>query len=252
MRYATLVVAAALAAGACTRPPRPVAPPPIPGAAGVLARAIDQAGGAAALERAPALSWKGEATVHAGGRDVRIEGTWAVQPPDSAVVTTHEEGHGHEGERSLVYAAPRGWIVSGGRFQPMPAAMLANERDEFFLYQVMRLVDLRAPGVALEEIAPDAEGQRGIRAAVPGHAPVELYVNATGRLAHVRMPVRDPMGAAGTLTQDVYLLGAAEEDDVVWPTAMRITLNGAPYFEMEMHDFETMERLDDEKLRGPR
>ncbi|HSU15666.1 hypothetical protein [Longimicrobium sp.] len=252
-RNVVLILSAALAGlSSCTPPPRVVAPPPIPGAAGVLARAIGQAGGAEALERARALSWKGEATVRAGGRTVRIEGVWAVQPPDTAVVSTWEEGRGRATERSLVYAAPRGWIVSGGRFQPMPAAMLANERDEFFLYQVMRLVPLRAPGVTLAEIPPDSAGQAGIRAMVPGRPPVELYVDATGRLAHVRMPVRDPAGGAAPVTQDVWLQGAAEEDDVVWPTSMRITLNGAPYFDMEIHDLETMERLEDPRLGGPR
>jgi hypothetical protein len=141
--------------------------PPSTGSAGdaMLERAIEQAGGARAMGRARALEWDGDATVHAGGRVIHLAGNWRVQPPDSAVVATHDVTLGPGTTRWLVLAAPHGWLVSGGQFTPMPPNLLANERAEFYLYELMRLVSLQAPTVTRSVAAPDSLGQPG-----PGRA----------------------------------------------------------------------------------
>lgn len=143
--------------------------------------------------------------------------------------------------------------MSGDRFTPMPPAMLANERDEFYLYDVMRLVPLREPGVTLEPIAPDSLGDAGFRARGPGRADVELYVSARdGRLAHLRTRVPDPAAAGTTMLQDLWLDGAVEADGVRWPRTIRITMNGAPYFELTVRSLSTSRRLTEVMLKGPK
>jgi hypothetical protein len=232
------------ACGCVLYAPAPVTP------AGLLARAIDQAGGAEALTAARALAWTGDAVVHAGGRTVRIAGEWAVQPPDTAVVATYDVTRGPESTRALVVAAPRGWMVRGGQFQPMPPAMLANERDEFYLYEVMRLVPLRAPAVTLSAVAPDSLGQAGFRATQPGRPWVELYFDGDGRLAHLRTVVQDPSGGAPA-RQDVWLSGTLEAGGIRWPRELRITMNGAPYFDLTLRALRVLPRIDDPRLAGP-
>jgi hypothetical protein len=246
VQAALILSIAALSAGACATARGPAAASP----RALLARAIAQAGGASALTATRALAWSGNATVHAGGRTVRIAGEWAIQPPDTAVVATYDVTRGPASTRALVVAAPRGWIVSGAQFQPMPPAMLASERDEFYLYDVMRLVPLRAPGVTLTAIAPDSLGQAGFRAEQPGWPPVEVYVDAGGRLAHLRTQVRDPSGGA-PVRQDVWLSGVMEAGGVRWFREMRLTMNGAPYFDLTLLSLRVLPRVDDPRLSGP-
>lgn len=237
---------AVLTAASCATIPatRPADPPAL------LARAIRQAGGADALAAARALAWSGDAVVHAGGRTVRIAGDWMVQPPDTAVVATYDVTRGPASTRALVVAAPRGWIVSGTQFQPMPPALLASERDEFYLYDVMRLVPLRAPGVTLTAIAPDSLGQAGFRAEQPGRPAVEVYVDARGRLAHLRTLVQDAGGGAPT-RQDVWLSGTTQAGGVRWFREMRLTTNGAPFFDLTIRSLRVLPRADDPRLAGP-
>lgn len=217
----------------------------------VLARAIERAGGAAALERARSLEWEGDATVHAGGRAVSIAGRWAVQPPDTAVVSTWEASRGPESVRHLVLAASRGWTVRGGAFTPMPPAMLASEREEFYLYSAMRLVPLRDPGVTLIPIPADSLGQRGIRARREGRPDVELYVDAAGRLAHLRIVLPD--GSDGRpVRQDVWLDGSIEAEGVRWPRTIRITQDGAPFFDLTLRSLRVGTAVSDALLAGPR
>lgn len=114
-------------------------------------------------------------------------------------------------------------MVSGDRFDPMPPSMLANERDEFYLYDVMRLVPLQTPAVTPTSVPRDSLGQRGFRASQSGRPDLELYVDDDGRLAHLRTWVAHPM-SAGSVRQDVWLVGEIAADGVRWPQTIPITL----------------------------
>ena len=220
-----------------------------PSPAAMLDRAIEQAGGVQALARARALTWEGDAIVNAG-RIVQISGTWAVQPPDTAVVSTFDVARGPESTRSLVVAAPRGWLVTGGQFEPMSAALLANERDEFYLYDVMRLVPLREPEVRLTAIARDTAGYAGFRAERAGRPAVDVHVDGTGRLAHLRTRVPNPAGGEPVL-QDMWLEGVIEASGVRWPRDLRIFLNSQPFFALTLRTLRVHDRVEDPRLRGP-
>ena len=217
--------------------------------AAILDRAIEQAGGHAALARARALTWEGDAIVNAG-RIVEISGTWAIQPPDTAVVSTFDVARGPGSMRALVFAAPRGWLVTGEQFEPMPANMLATERDEFYLYAVMRLVPLREPGVTLTAIPRDSLGPAGFRAERAGRPAVDLHVDATGRLAHLRTNIPDPAGGA-PVRQDIWLSGTIDAAGVRWPRDLRIYLGGQPFFALTLRTLRVHDRVDDPRLKGP-
>jgi hypothetical protein len=83
----TLTAALALTTAACAAGMRTPSASDSPD--DILDRAIQQAGGAEALNDAVAVEWEGVASVHAGDRDVQIAGRWQIQPPDSAVVSTY-------------------------------------------------------------------------------------------------------------------------------------------------------------------
>jgi hypothetical protein len=214
----------------------------------ILEQAIQRAGGAAALERARALTWTGEAIVHAGGRTVDIEGRWAVQPPDTAVVSTFDITRGRHTTRHLVLASPNAWIVRDTQFAPMPPNMLASERDAFYLYSVIRLVPLR--NAMLSRISPDSAGNEGIRASMAGRPAVDLYVDATGRLRHFRTTVIDAESGKPARAE-VSVHGAIEADSVRWPRGIRFRLDGKPYFDLTVRSLRTGAQLSDTLLNGP-
>lgn len=217
----------------------------------LLERAIVQAGGSDALSRAYALIWEGDAIVETAGRVVHITGSWAVQPPDTAVVATYDVARGTESTRALVVAAPRGWLMRGQHIENMPTEMLANERDEFYLYHVMRLVTLRDPGTVLSSTTSDSLGQPGLRAEVAGRPTVDLFFDGAARLAHLRTRVRNPSGP-GAVAQDLWFTGIIEADGVRWPREIRITMDGVPYFTVRLRSLRVQRRVDDPRLRGPR
>ena len=216
----------------------------------MLDRAIDRAGGAPALTAARALTWEGDGIVHAGGRLVQIAGTWAIQPPDTAVISTFDIERGPSSRRALIVAAPRGWLVNGEQFSPMPEAMLATERDEFYMYDVMRLVTLRDPEVTLTPVSADTAGHAGFRAERAGRPWIELYVDRSGRLAHLRTRIANPAGGE-PVTQDTWVSGEIEAGGIRWPRDFRILVNGQPFFALTIRTLRVHDRVEDPRLRGP-
>lgn len=217
----------------------------------LLASAIEAAGGAEALSRARALIWDGKATVHFGGRLVQIAGRWSVQPPDTAVISTYDLEVGPAGTRSLVLAAPRGWLVSDGQSTPMPPAMLATQRAEFYLYELILLAPLRSPGVTLSAAEPDSLGQVGIRVEQPGRPSAVVYLDDQDRLTHVRLRV--PSESTGKPEwQDVWLEGTIEAAGVRWPRELHLLVNGKPYFDLTIESLRVLPRLTDPLLKRPR
>ncbi|MEO7962824.1 MAG: hypothetical protein ABIT38_02835 [Gemmatimonadaceae bacterium] len=217
----------------------------------LLTRAIAYAGGDAALSRARALTWDGEAIVHAGGRTVPIAGRWAIQPPDSAIVATYAVANGPTTMRSLIVAAPRGWTESKGAFTPLPATMLANERDEFYLYSVMRLVTLRAPGVTLVAVARDSSGNEGLGVRQTGRPDVDLFIGKDGRVVRLVTIVADA-STGKPAREELAFEGSLSASGIRWPHILRITLEGAPYFDLTMRNLRVYPRLDEPLLRGPK
>jgi hypothetical protein len=204
-------------------------------------------GGDSAVSQATALTWDADAAVHANGRVIDITGQWSVHPPDTAIVDTYDVTRGPSTRRALVLAAPRGWVVAGKEFTPLPEGALANERDEFYLYHVMRLVSLRTPDVTLAAIPPDSLGQRGFRAKRSGRPDVDLWVDTTGRVRHLRLLVADPSGGAPVL-EDAWLDGTIDAGGIHWPRTIKLTLHGAPYFDLTIRALRTHARLADSLL----
>jgi hypothetical protein len=244
----TLLTAVLLGAAACSRATQSAPAGPSPDE--LLQRAIERAGGADALNRARAVEWVGEATVHDDDRVVRIAGTWSVQPPDTAVVSTYDPSQGRHTTRSMVLAVPRGWLVNGREFSPMSPALLARERAEFYFYQLFRLVPLLGSNVTRSLAEPDSLGQVGIRVEEPGHPAAFLYFSRDGQLAHVRMQV--PGGGGEPEWQDAWLAGLVESKGMRWPRELHLLIDGQPYFDLTIESFRALPKLESPLLSGPR
>jgi hypothetical protein len=95
----------------------------------------------------------------------------------------------------------------------------------------------------------DVGACRALRAALGPD--VELYVDDTGRLVHLRARVTDALSGEPA-TQDFWLAGTIEADGVRWPRSLRLTQNGVPYFELEIKSLRVLPRVEDAVLAGPR
>lgn len=200
----------------------------------ILAKALEAAGGIEALNRARILNWRGKATVHAGARQIRLEGRWTVEPPDRATVATWESEKGVTSTRRLILNGSEGTMDRDGKSIPMPPDLLANERDQFYLYSVLKLAPLMDAGV---QLAPVVDGEsRGLGVKRPGRPDVQIFFDKTGRPTHLRTSVLDP-ATRRQVVEELQFEGVVESDGVRWPRRIRILQGGALFFELEITEF---------------
>lgn len=148
----------------------------------LVRRAMSYAGGQSALSAAPALEWKGKAAIHIPGRDILLYGHWRILPPDSAIVATYEVSRGPGSTRRLVLAGPRGWLLRDSVLNPMPPAVLAEERHQFYLYSLLQVLPLQRSQV---HILPAATEMHGLRIDQTGRLPVFIYFAPSGQVTRM-------------------------------------------------------------------
>ena len=215
----------------------------------LLRRAIEAAGGRARLAAAPALEWQGRAVIHIPGRDITILGTWSIQPPESAVVATYDSSQGPRTTRRMILAGGRGWVQRDSSLAPMPNGMLTEERHQFYLYSLLRLLPLEAPGVHLTRVLDDSAGNNGLLVERSGRLPVTMYFDRDARV--VRMRTTFAVDSGPVERQDIQLEGTMDANGMRWFRRMVIRRGGQPYFDLELRTLQALPRLSDPLLRGP-
>jgi hypothetical protein len=133
---------------------------------------------------------------------------------------------------------------------PDHAVVIAHERDQFYLYYVMRLVPLRSPGFQITALEADPARQLGLRVSSPGRRDVNLYFDDGGRLARLVTRVVDP-GAAREVIEELRFSGTIEGQGVRWPRKIAITWDGRPYFDFELTEFTPVRTLDPRIFSAP-
>ncbi|HUD71960.1 MAG TPA: hypothetical protein VMQ62_08360, partial [Dongiaceae bacterium] len=225
---------------------------PAAGAArALLDRALAAAGGRRALAASPAFQWKGMAAVHAGGRDLALAGTWRLVPPRQARVETWERLRGPESTRTLILDGAAGWTVREGKTATLAPAFLAHEAAQFHLYALMRLVPLLGPECRVTALGSDAAGREGLRAACAGYPDADLLFDADARLVRMVTRLTDPE-TGREIVETVDLDGVIESRGVRWPRTVHLAWDGAPYFDLEILEFEALKGLEPATFAPPR
>ncbi len=246
MRTPTLLVIWALAVAAPTgqvlRAPEKTAEQTL------VDRAIEAAGGAEALKKNPVFVWQGEAQIHAQGRDIKIVGTWSLDPPDKAIVETRPQGQPPEEARTLVINGKQGYSIVKDVRSVLPAEVLENERDEFYLYALMRLLPLQDYSVSLTGLPKSDDGLDALRVTKPERPDVDLFFDADGRLRRLSLETLDPITNTRR-RQNVKLDGEIVSKGIRWFKQLAITWENEPYFELTIVTLNVLPGLADPRLR---
>jgi hypothetical protein len=209
----------------------------------LLNRAISAAGGAANLQRHRVLAWHGIASVNVSGRTVRIEGDWRIEPPDRAHIETFEVDKGPASMRSLFIDGDKGWTTKDGKSIVLPQLFVGNEREQFYLYWLVRLVPMLDQEFRLTTVAPDAQRRPGFRVERDGRRDATLYFTPEARLARIVTTVTDPTSGAD-LTQELRFTGDLAANGIRWPRRIQVVQKDTVFFDLELSALETPETLE--------
>ena len=202
----------------------------------LLNRAIARAGGMEALRANPLLEWRASATIHIPGRTIEIAGEWSVHP-DSAVSSTWLRDQPNA-PRRLILTGHGGWTQRGDAAPAvMPPELLVEERHQFYLYQVLRLVPLLDPAFTLSTDVTDSLGRTALRVAHANNPDVILYLDRDFRVAALHTVFAAP-DMTSPESQQIELTGEVASQGIRWFKDMKILRAGQPYFDMTITEFQ--------------
>lgn len=202
----------------------------------LLNQAMARMGGAERLKAVRALRWTGRARIFTPDRTLAIGVSTTVRPFAAARSDTWLADEGPASTRSLIIEGGQGFIERAGAKQPMPAAMLAHERQQYALYGLMLLAPLCAPGVDTW-LAAEADGSGRLEIAHPAAPRTTLVFDPGARLVGAENRVVSPDDGVTEIAQAFAFSGEIEGGGVRWPRTLAIRQNGAPYFELSLDSF---------------
>jgi hypothetical protein len=182
---------------------------------------------------------------------LKIVGTWRLEPPDRDIVETYIAGQDHKTARTMIISGPRGWMQRDGQTTALPDALVEHERGQFYLYFLLRLAPLRDPAFSVSSLPADEEGNAGFRVVHPDRPSVDVFFDAANRPRRLVSEVKDP-GSGASKRQVLALLGDIEAAGIHWPREIRITWDEKPYFDLTITSLRVLEKLEDERLAGPK
>jgi hypothetical protein len=181
-----------------------------------------------------------------------LTGRWRLVPPDRARVETQLADGGAATERCLIVNGDRGWGESQGKAEPLPAAALANEREQFALYAVLRLLPLLGDDYRLTLLeGQQLDGGPALRVGHAGRHDVDLFFDAALRPVRLRTQIINPDNGA-VIDEQVVLSGTMESQGVRWFKTLAITWDGKPFFDVALTEFEALASLPEELFRPGR
>jgi hypothetical protein len=214
----------------------------------LVERAVRAAGGAKRMQQYAALTWRARATVHLPQKRIDLQGQWRLQLPDRARVETQDVAGSSGTLRRLIIDGDRGWGEVRGHPDPLPRDMVAHERDQFYLYHLMRLAPLLEPEFTLVALGRGEDGLDGVRVAHAGRPEVSLFFDSEARLARLETRITDP-GSGREVQEVVTCRGLIEGGGLRWPRHIGITWDGDPYFDLELLEFQPLRSLPDRVFR---
>jgi hypothetical protein len=151
--------------------------------------------------------------------------------------------------RTLVISGKSGYAIVKDEREQISPEVLENERDQFYLYSLIRLLSLRDYGVRLEALPKSDDGLDGLKVSRPERPDVEMFFDPeSGRLRRLSLETLDPVTNTRR-RQNARLDGEVVSKGVRWFKQLSLTWENEPYFDLTITTFDVLPGLADPRLR---
>jgi hypothetical protein len=182
------------------------------------------------------LSWTGTGRVYPPGRVLELGVSTHVTPFVSARSDTWVLAQGPSTMRTMIIEPTGGWLVRGGKQEPMPEAMLRQEREQFAIYGQMQM--------AMAQIArasPAAIRGGVTRITIPARdansVDTQFMFDPSGRLIEAGNAIDDSDTPGKKVEQRFRFSGEVVSNGLRWPRRLEMFRGGKPYFTLDIATF---------------
>ena len=182
------------------------------------------------------LSWTGTGKVYPPGRVLELGVSTHLTPFVRARSDTWVLAQGPSTMRTMIIEPDGGWLMRGGNREPMPPAMLRQEREQFAIYGQMQMA------MALMASAPPAAIRKGVfQVTIPARDANSVETiftfDASGRLVEARNAIDDIDTPGKRIEQRFRFSGEIVSNGLRWPRRMEMFHGSEPYFTLDIASF---------------
>jgi hypothetical protein len=228
--------------------------PGTPSPRALLARAVKALGGAEALARHPAATWKGQGVLHAGGAPLTYRVAGARQGPDRLAVTVRSLDTDPAYSRALVLDRTRGWLKLDDRLRALKEE-LAEQKERAHAAWVATLAPLAGAGFELGPAGAATVGGKsalGVRVRAKGHRDVTLYFDRDSALLLKRLSTIRDLPTGKEVKEEVrYDDYRATKAGLKHPARVRVFRDGRLVTDTEVSEYHPAEKLSDKTFAKP-
>lgn len=213
----------------------------------VVEQAIKAHGGADALNKAQTRSRNGRGELTISG-NIAFKAEEIVSLPERCRTVLEAAGI----RRVIVLNGDKGWMLTGGTTQEMNKEMLAELREEPYVWWLMTLTPLQKEGfelTPLPDVKVNGEDASVIKVSHRGHADVRMFFDKkTGLLVKIARRAKE---AGIPLDKEYSYSDYRDYDGVKLPTKEVTTVNGRKLSEVKFTDYQLLSRVEDKTFDKP-
>jgi hypothetical protein len=218
-----------------------------------LDKAIKAMGGEENLAKYKAATWKGKGKINLMGTEIEFSIEAAVQPPKQSRGRSEGDFSGTKFERTQVVNGDKGWISLMGNTDEMPEDQLAAAKEDLYAGWVATLLPLRDPAFKLAPLPEIQVGDRpavGIKVSHKDHKDIQLYFDKQkGWLIKTQRRALDMMGQE--VNQETFFTDYKEAKGVQHARKHKTKRDGTDFFEIEITEYNPVEKLDENTFAKP-
>ncbi len=230
-KYATLFLAGLLAAGVSQTGRADDSSE----ARAIVDRAIEAAGGEAALAKFQSMTWKEKGTYYGMGDGLPYTGTYAIQWPDRFRMEIANAF-------TIVLNGDHGWMQTGGNTEEMTRDQLAEQKQERYVGWVTSLLPLTRGKYHLASVGEskvDGRPAVGVKVVARNHRDVTLYFDkASGLVVKSQYGARAMEDGGKKVTQEAYYANYREVNGAKMPSKIVIKRDGKRFVEAEITELK--------------
>lgn len=172
--------------------------------------------------RVVAVGWRGSATVTTPDRTLDLAVETRVEPFRRARSRSWITAQGEASARTLVIEPGDGWLERGGKREPMPAALVAHERQQYGMYGYL-LWAMQARGEAAASLVLREPGFPEARFQLDNGWPVAADYR-----------VDPPEAGKPSIAERFTFTGMVADGAFRWPKGIAIAQDGRRFFELRI------------------
>jgi hypothetical protein len=228
-----------------------------PGPREIIDKAIKAHGGAEALDKFKAVTFKVKGTSYAVGDGVPYTGDFSIQGAEQMRMDLVITFMGQELKFVQVVNRNKGWRINPGsdKTEALGKGQLEEQREQMYAGSLAHLSPLRDKAFKLSALGEAQVAGRpavGVRVERQGKRPVNLFFDKTsGLLVKSEYTVKDEMAGDREVMQEVLYKDYKTFAGTKQATRVNFNRDGKRYSEGEVTAFERHESLDDSAFAEP-